>query len=90
MWQYILGILAALSADVSQRESYDARAVAAVSVARASLEKPRPEPTPEALEEAPQALPVPAPETPKPAVQTQKKTSAPKCVDGKCAIRVYR
>lgn len=90
MWQYIIGILAALSADGSQREHHRTCAVAAVSVARASLEKPRPPADPEAPEEEAEEAPVAPPKAPESAVQTQKKSPTLKCVDGKCTIRVYR
>ena len=90
MWKYLLGVLASIAADDTQRDSYRTRAVVAVSVARASLEVQRQEAPSEAAEEEEEETSVSAPKAAKPVVQTQKKATAPVCVDGKCHLRVVR
>ena len=90
MWEYILAFLASLAATETQREPYRARAVAAVCVARASLEEVRAEPPAEEAPEPPPEAPIADSIVPPKAVGTKKNTPAPKCVNGKCSVRVYR
>ena len=89
MWEYILAFLASLAANETQREPYRARAVAAVCVARASLEEERPEP-PAEEETPPPEAPIADLISPPEPVETKKNPPAPKCVNGKCSVRVYR
>ena len=88
MWKYILGLLATLSADPSQRDDMRHDAIVAVSVARASLErvKIREEEEEEEVEEEE----LPEEIAPEQDVSTQKKAETPACPDGKCNVVIRR
>jgi hypothetical protein len=84
MWKYVLGILATLSADPSQRDDMRHDAIVSVSVARASLERVKLREEEEEEEELPEEI------APEQDVSTQKKTETPVCPDGKCNVVIRR
>jgi|9_EtaG_2_1085328.scaffolds.fasta_scaffold00009_52 CCR4-NOT transcriptional regulation complex NOT5 subunit len=84
MWKYILGLLATLSADPSQRDDMRHDAIVAVSVARASLERVKIREEEEEEEELPEEI------APEQDVSTQKKAETPACPDGKCNVVIRR
>ena len=84
MWKYILGLLATLSADPSQRDDMRHDAIVAVSVARASLERVKIREEEEEEEELPEEI------APEQDVSTQKKAETSACPDGKCNVVIRR